>query len=160
MAGEVTLHEPCKSVYTGLDRDGPRGVLRQLPGVTITEMKHHGSETMCCGSGAVCWLQESSSQVCDDRLKEAKQTGAGRLITVCHYCEQIFGQEEKRCNLRVINYVNLVAEAMGIQRDNTFKKYTLWKDLDRITGDMDKNIQNSSFTRERITQVLQTVFTS
>ena len=28
-ARTVTLHEPCKSAYTGLDRDGPREVLRR-----------------------------------------------------------------------------------------------------------------------------------
>jgi len=37
VAGIVTLHEPYKSAYTGLDRDGPREVLRQLPGVTLME---------------------------------------------------------------------------------------------------------------------------
>ena len=40
VAGIVTLHEPCKSAYTGLDRDGPREVLRQLPGVTPVSYTH------------------------------------------------------------------------------------------------------------------------
>jgi Fe-S oxidoreductase len=159
-AGVVTLHEPCKSAYTGLDCDGPREVLRQLPGVTLTEIEHYGPETSCCGSGAVCWFQESSSQMRDDRLKEADQTGADRLVTVCHYCGQIFGQEEGRYNFKVINYVNLVAEAMGIKRDDTFKQYALWRDLDRILSDTNEHIQESPFEKEKILKVLQTVFTS
>lgn len=158
-AGVVTLHEPCKSVYTGLDCDGPREVLRQLPGVTLTEMEHHGPETRCCGSGAACWFQESSSQMRDNRLQEADQTGADRLVTVCHYCGQTFGQEEDRFNFEVINYVNLVTEAMGIKRDDTFKKYALWRDLDRILNDTNKHIQESPFEKEKIIKVLQTVFT-
>lgn len=159
-AGVVNLHEPCKSAYTGLDCDGSREILRQLPGVTLTEMEHHGSETSCCGSGAVCWFQKSFSQMRDDRLKEADQMGADRLVTVCHYCGQTFGQEEDRFNFKVINYVNLVTEAMGIKRNDTFKKYSLWRDLDRILSDTNEYIQESPFEKEKIIKVLQTVFTS
>ena len=57
----------------------------------------------------------------DDRLKEAGQTGADRLVTVCHYCGQTFGQEEELFNFKVTNYANMVAEAKGIQRDDTLK---------------------------------------
>jgi len=157
-AGTVTLHEPCKSAYTELDLNGPREVLRRLPGVTLREMEHHGKKTNCCGSGAICWFPESCAQFCEDRLKEAAQTGAERLVTICHYCGQTFAAEEKRFNFSVTNYVHLVAETMGIQRDDKFKMYTLWGDLDRILKDADEHILESPFEKERIIEVLQTVF--
>lgn len=157
-AGGVTLHEPCKTAFTNLDSDGPREVLRQLPGVTLTEMKHHGPKTSCCGSGADCWFKESSSRVRDSRLKEAEQTGAGRLVTVCHYCGQTFGKEEERFSFTVTNYVHLVAEAMGIRRDDTFKRYALWRDLERILDDAKEHIQQSPFETEHIIKVLRAVF--
>ena len=157
-AGTVTLHEACKSAYTGVDRDGPREVLRQLPGVTLREMKHHGRETICCGSGADRWFPQSSARLRKDRLGEAAQTGAERLVTVCHYCSQAFAAEEPHCDFSITNYVNLVAEAIGIRRDDTFKKYTLWGNLDRILKDADERIAKSPFARERVIEVLQTVF--
>jgi Fe-S oxidoreductase len=157
-AGTVTLHEPCKSAYTGVDRDGARQVLRRLPGVTLREMKHHGEETMCCGSGAISWFPESCAQLREDRLKEASHTGAGRLVTVCHYCNQTFASEHSHCGLGVTNYVNLVAEAMGIQRPDKFKTYARWKDLDRILADADPFIRESPFENKRIIEVLQKVF--
>ena len=119
-AETVTLHEPCKSAYTGLDRDGPREVLRQLPGVALREMKHHGQETSCCGSGATCWFPDSASQIRKRRLQDAAQTGAERLVTVCHYCNQTFATEAGQHDFSITNYVNLVAEAMGIRRDEKF----------------------------------------
>jgi Fe-S oxidoreductase len=157
-AGTVTLHEPCKSAYSGLDCDGPRDVLRQLPGVTLREMKRHGRETSCCGSGAICWFPESCNQVREDRMKEAAQTGAERLVTVCHYCNQTFAAEEDRYDFSVTNYVSLVAESMGIQRDDTFKRYTRWGSLERILKDADEHIAESPFERKRIIEVLQAVF--
>jgi Fe-S oxidoreductase len=75
-AGTITLHETCNAAYTGVDRDGPREVLQQLPGVILREMKRHGQETVCCGSGAICWFPESCTQVRKKRLQDAAQTGA------------------------------------------------------------------------------------
>ena len=157
-AGTVTLHEPCKSAYTGVDRDGPREVLRQLPGVRPREMEHHGRETVCCGSGAICWFPESSARIRKERLQDAAQTGAERLVTVCHYCNQTFAAEEAHYEFSVTNYVNLVAEAMGIRREDKFKKYTLWGSLERILKDSDGHMAESPFESERIIEVLRAVF--
>lgn len=157
-AGTVTLHEPCKSAYTELDLYGPREVLRQLPGVALREMEHHGKQTNCCGSGAICWFPESCAQFREDRLKEAAQTGAELLVAVCHYCGQTFAAEEERFEFSVTNYVNMVANAMGIHRDDKFKMYALWRDLNRILKDADEHILESPFEKERIIEVLQTVF--
>ena len=158
-AGTVTLHEPCKAAYTGLDLKGPREVLHQLPGVTIREMAHHGPDTMCCGSGAICWFPQSSARFRQDRLQEAAQTGAERLVTVCHYCNQTFAAEESQYDFSVTNYVNLVAEAMGIKRDEPFKRYAQWGNLERILKDADVYIAESTFKHERIIEVLNAVFT-
>lgn len=157
-AGTVTLHEACKSAYTGVDRNGPREVLRQLPGVTLREMKHHGRDTLCCGSGAICWFPQSCTWIRKERLQEAAQTGAERLVTVCHYCNQTFAADEAHSDFSVSNYVNLVAKAMGIRREDKFKKYSHWGDLERILKDAEINIAESPFGRDRIIEVLQTTF--
>jgi fumarate reductase (CoM/CoB) subunit B len=157
-AGTVTLHEPCKSAYTELDLNGPREVLRQLPGVTLKEMEHHGKNTKCCGSGAICWFPESCAQFRENRLKEAAKTGAERLVAICHYCGQSFAAEEERFNFSVTNYVSLVAEAIGVRRDDKFKIYTHWGNLDRIIKDADEYISESHFDKEHIVEVLKAVF--
>ena len=54
--------------------------------------------------------------------------------------------------------MNLVAEALGIRREGRFKKYNRWGDLDRILADAEPFIADSPFTRERIREVLKTVF--
>ena len=157
-AGTVTLHEPCKSAYTGVDCNGPREVLRQLPGVTLREMAHHGRDTICCGSGAVCWFPESCARIRKTRLQEAAQTGAERLVTVCHYCNQTFATDEIHHDFSVTNFINLVAEAMGIRREDKFKKYTRWGSLERILKDANDHIAESPFDRERIVDLLKETF--
>ena len=157
-SGIVTLHEPCKSAYTALDLDGPREVLKQLPGVTLKEMEHHGEDTLCCGSGAICWYPESCARLREVRLQEAARTGAQRLVSICHYCGQTFAAEEQRFDFEVTNYVNLVAEAIGIKRDDKFKIYTHWGSMDRILEDASEYINTSPFDEKRIVEVLQAIF--
>ena len=154
----LTLHEPCKSAYTGIDPDGARQVLTQLPGVELREMARHGRETACCGSGAVCWFPDSFRSMGQDRLKEAEQTGAEMMATVCHFCGQAFGAQEDQFDFEVINYVTLVAEAMGIRREDKFKKYRQWNDIGKIMADIGPRAETLPFSRETIVSTLETVF--
>ena len=70
----------------------------------------------------------------------------------------MFGAEEKRFNFSVTNYVHLVANAMGIHRDDKFKRYALWRNLDRILKDADDHILESPFEKKRIIEVLRSIF--
>jgi hypothetical protein len=79
-------------------------------------------------------------------------------VTVCHYCNQTFAAEEAHYDFSVTNYVNLVAEAMGIRREDKFKKYTRWGNLERILKDADDHIAESPFEKDHIIEVLQAVF--
>ncbi len=157
-AGPVTLHEACKSAFTGVDRTGARDVLRQLPGVMLREMARHGPDTVCCGSGAVCWYPESSDRVRTERLREAARTGASRLVTVCHYCSQTFAADAHHHDFEVVSYIDLVAAAMGRPRENKFMPYVRWADPERILADAGARIAASPFSRERIREVIQAVF--
>lgn len=154
----VTLHEACKSAYTGLDLHGPRDVLKRLPGVKLIEMEHCGSDTICCGSGASCWFPDSCSQIRDSRLQEAAETGAQMLVTVCHYCNQTFVEQEAHYDFNVTNYVNLVAKAMGIYRKDKFRQYKLLRDIDSIVKDAGKRIAELPFGKKRVIEALETVF--
>lgn len=157
-AGTVTLHEACKAAYTGVGGNAPREILQQLPGVTLSEMQRHGRDTLCCGSGADSWFPESGARLRRVRLQDAAQTGAQRLVTVCHYCQQTLAADASGCDFRVSNYVNLVAEAMGIRREETFTRYQRWGSLNRILKDAADAIAKSPFKRERVVEVLQEVF--
>ncbi len=157
-AGTVTLHEACKSAYTGVDRDGAREVLRQLPGVTLKEMDRHGPDTVCCGSGAVCWYPQSSDRMRAGRLREAARTGAARLVTVCHYCSQTFAAEAHHYDFEIVSYIDLVAAAMGRPREDKFMQYTRWGDPERILKSAEAQIAASPFSRKRVAEVVQTVF--
>jgi hypothetical protein len=46
---------------------------------------------------------------------------------------------------------------MGIRREDKFKKYTRWGNLERILKDVDDHIAQSPFDGDRIIEVLKAV---
>ncbi len=156
----VTLHEACKAAFTGLDLSGAREVLQKLPGVNLVEMPRHGKKTVCCGSGAEAFFPNSFEAVRDDRLLEASQTGAEMLVDVCHHCHNVFCNHEAEYGFEVKNYASLVAQALGIEREDKFKKYKQWRDLNRILEDAEDNMALLPFSKEKIIQILKETFLS
>ena len=55
-------------------------------------------------------------------------------------------------------YVSIVAEAIGIHREDKFKTYAQWGDLERILKDANEHVLDSPFDKGRIIEVLQAVF--
>jgi hypothetical protein len=121
-------------------------------------MKNSGSDAICCGSGAACWFPDSCAQIRDSRLQKAAETGSQRLVTVCRYCGQTFVEQEALYDFSVTNYVNLVAKAMGIHRDDKFRQYKQWGNTDLIIEDAGQHLLELPFGKKRINEVLQAVF--
>jgi Fe-S oxidoreductase len=153
----VTLHEACKAAFTGLDLTGARDMLQKLPGINLVEMPRHGENTVCCGSGAEAFFPSSFETMRDDRLAEARQTDADVLVDVCHHCHNVFCDHESEYGFIVKNYASLVAEALGVAREDKFKKYKQLGDLNRILDDVEKNTSISAlpFSQEKIIEVLK-----
>ncbi len=150
----VTLHEPCKTSYTKIDLNSIRKILYNIPNIKLVEMKHHKENTMCCGSGALAWFPESFNKIKETRLKEAQATRADTLVDVCHFCHETFVTEELKYGFNVDNYINLVAQALGINREDKFKKYKQWKNIDMILEDATEFIKISPYTQKQIMEVL------
>jgi len=112
----VTLHEPCKTAFTGLDTSH-RQVLAQIPGLTLTDMPRHGEQTVCCGSSAPDRPEDMVSTHLSERLAEAKATGAESLAAACHYCQVLMDRIESP--LPVQNVLDLAARCLGVAAEET-----------------------------------------
>jgi Fe-S oxidoreductase len=91
----VTYHDPCH-LGRHLGDDGiyeqPRNVLQAIPGIELVEMERNRENAWCCGAGAGVSQAnpEMALWTANERLKEAKATGAAALATACPWCVRNF----------------------------------------------------------------------
>ncbi len=97
---KVTYHDPCH-LGRHLRDDGvyepPREVIKSIPGIELVEMERNRENAWCCGAGA--GVSQANTELAlwtaNERLKEAKATGATALVTSCPWCERNFKDAAK-----------------------------------------------------------------
>lgn len=89
---KVTYHDPCHlGRYAGI-YEPPRDILRSIPGLELIEMERSREYSWCCGAGAGVKqaYPDFPLWTAEERIKEAKETGATALVTSCPWCERNF----------------------------------------------------------------------
>jgi Fe-S oxidoreductase/nitrate reductase gamma subunit len=116
----VTYHDPC---YLGRHNrifEEPREVIRSIPGIKLIEMKHHGTDSLCCGGGGGRMWQgpelNGEERMSEIRIKEAHETGAEIMITACPLCLIMLEDALKTVGLekelRVMDLNELVVQSL------------------------------------------------
>ena len=87
----ITYHDPC---YLGRHNnmfDGPRDLLRSIPGLDIVEMERSEERSFCCGGGGGhAWMEEPvGRRINQMRLEQAMETGAEVIGLACPFCMQM-----------------------------------------------------------------------
>jgi len=117
----VTYQDPCRlGRHLGI-YEPPREIIKAIPGIKLTEMEHSGAESICCGTSAWTNCGSYSKQIREERLLEAKATGAEVLVTACPKCQIHFkcamvdkgAEKGTDIEMKVMDIVTLVADALG-----------------------------------------------
>jgi heterodisulfide reductase subunit D len=116
----VTYQDPCSlGRHLGI-YDMPRNIMENS-GVEIIEMERTREASLCCGTS--CWIScgQTSKNIQVERLKEAKASGAERLITSCPKCQIHFkcAQNDpllsEDINIHIQDLTTLIAESLTTQ---------------------------------------------
>ena len=84
-AERLTIHDSCPDRY---ELEVGKQIRVLLDGHPLVEMEHHGSNTICCGSGGIVSMidPQLSEERARQRLDEFEATGAERVVTACMAC--------------------------------------------------------------------------
>jgi Fe-S oxidoreductase len=96
--------------------DRVAGLLSRIPGLELIEGPAHPGH-MCSGIAAVPGVLKA---VIDETWSAAIANRADTVCTVFHPCHREFAALDGRDNIRVRNWVQLVAEAMGIEASDAY----------------------------------------
>ncbi len=116
--GHIRIFDPPKEFRRGTYGvyEPPREVLRSIPGLKLFEMDRIKEYAWCCGAGG--GVRETNPEfaqwTAQERITEARQTGAEALVTACPGCERSFSDaiKENGSRLKVYDIVELLEKAV------------------------------------------------
>jgi Fe-S oxidoreductase len=116
--GSKFVFDPPKEYRRGTKGiyEPPREVLQSIPGIKVSEMSRIKEYAWCCGAGGgvLDSNPEFALWTANERIDEAKNSGADVLVTACPWCEKIFNEAAQRSdsNFKVYDVVELVEKAL------------------------------------------------
>jgi len=110
---QIHTWDPPRPRYNGVYGiyDAPRNVIQAIPGVQLLEMERIKEYSWCCGAGGGCSEinKDLSSFAAQERVTEAKASGAQVLATACPWCKSNF---ENAGGIEVKDILELVLAAL------------------------------------------------
>lgn len=82
---KLTYHDACRMKQLNIF-DEPREALKEIPEISLIEMKRTKEKAPCCGVNAMSTCSPTAKEMQIQRLNEAIDTGANRLIVPCPKC--------------------------------------------------------------------------
>jgi Fe-S oxidoreductase len=126
----VALHE-----HHGVDGvvEDVRRLLQAIPGlefVSIPQLHDHGHQ--CAGFRNAPVAKANVHRVV---LEQAAAAGVDVLADIYHSCHRELAAAERDYPFAVQNFISLVGEAMGITRQDLYKRMLLYRDVERIMAE-------------------------
>lgn len=95
-------------------------LLRMVPGLTLLESTHAAPGYMCAGlMGTPAAMQANTRRVCED----AQAAAAQDVVTIFHSCQRLLCGLEATEPFGVVNYITLLARALGFEFQDEYKAW-------------------------------------
>lgn len=109
-----------------------RRILEAIPGLDLVDIRHEMASYMCSRLATVPgYLGRAKTELFD----AAESAGVDTLAVVFHACYRELCDGGKDRSFDVVNYMELVGEAIGVRHEPLFKTYKLLEDPDRVIAE-------------------------
>ena len=95
-------------------------LLAMIPGASFADHAYRAPSYMCFGLAPIPGALPDAQRA---TLAAMRETGADTLITIFHSCHREMIGLERDHGIRVVNWVHLLAEAMGIEYEDEYKNW-------------------------------------
>ena len=144
----VALHEhPGVSGVT----EGVLKILGAIDGLEIVDLAQPRVGYMCNSLAPVAAYKRTLHA---QELAAAEAAGVDSLVGIYHACHRELCAHESTMPFRVVNFLELVGEAMGVQRQDLFKQWKIMQDVDRVLGEVVDQVEREGLDAEVVRQVM------
>lgn len=132
----VALHAHCLGEARQREADAARTLLRAVPGLRYVHVEPDPRFGRTCSPAVQQQLGlEGWTAAVREEMARARAGGALTLATIYHGCQRQMCALEGD-GMLIEHYLTVFARALGIELEDTFKKYRLWADPERVLADM------------------------
>jgi Fe-S oxidoreductase len=133
----VALHAHAQGEARRREAAACRALLAGVPGVRVVDLEPEPRFGRSCAPAVPAALgQEVWDGLVRDEIARALAAGADTLACIYHGCQRMICGFEADGRLTIEHYLSVFARALGIEFEDTFKKYRLWSDPERVLADM------------------------
>jgi Fe-S oxidoreductase len=119
LAKSIVYHDSCYLGRYNDVYDGPREILKAIPGVILKEASRSRNQGMCCGAGGGrMWIEEHPDQRVNSlRVEQLLETKPDVIASACPYCmtmlsDGVKGNEAAAEKVENRDVLELVADAI------------------------------------------------
>ncbi len=146
----VALHEhPGVAGVT----EGVLTILRAIPGLEIVDLEQPRVGYMCNSLAPVPAYKRALQA---RELDAAAAAGVDALVGIYHACHRELCAHEATSPFRIVNFLELVGEAMGVSRPDLFKQWKMMQDVDRVLAEAAPQIADTGLDLDTVRGVLVT----
>ena len=146
----VALHE---HPGVGGVTEGVLKILGAIPGLTVVDLAQPRVGYMCNSLAPVPAYKRTLHA---QELEAAAAAGVDALVGIYHACHRELCAHETSYPFRIVNFLELVGEAMGVDRPDLFKQWKMMQDVDRVLADTAGQIAAAGLDVETVREVMLT----
>jgi hypothetical protein len=126
----VALHEhPGVAGVT----EGAIKILTAIPGLELVDLEQPRVGYMCNSLAPVpAYKRELHAR----ELHAAAAAGVDYLVGIYHACHRELCAHEAASPFKIVNFLELVGEAMGVEKSDLFKQWKMMQDVDRVVAEV------------------------
>jgi heterodisulfide reductase subunit D len=144
----IALHEhPGVAGVT----EGAIKILTAIPGLELVDLDQPRVGYMCNSLAPVpAYKRELHAR----ELDAAAAAGVDYLVGIYHACHRELCAHETTSPFKIVNFLELVGEAMGVERADLFKQWKMMQDVDRVLAEVAQQAATVGLDLESVREVL------
>jgi hypothetical protein len=87
-------------------------------------------------------------------LGAAAAAGVDCLVGIYHACHRELCAHERDYPFRIVNFLELVGEALGVERPDLFKQWKVMQDVDRVLAEVGDRLAAAGLDLETVREVM------
>src|SRR5262249_5879427 len=152
---KVALHYHTGYEQSDRDWQNTRTILKAIPGLQLVDVVNPAALGRHC---APKWIKRVGrpqwQKAIADIMDAARDAQVDALASIYHSCHREICHAEARYPFAVVNYMDLLGEAMGITYPDLYKHYKLRGDPEAVFDELGPQIRAQGLDPVRVREVL------